>query len=149
MSVVVEVTNDRHCGPLAGESRDDLWDGLSSRLVVHRHTDQLASRLSQSPDLGKRGLHVRRVRVGHRLNNDRMFPTDSDAADVHYDRLPSRPMTQEQPQGLGVGKEMPESTGGEDRLQDASCGTTACDGVRRRSKKQSRPIGDNLCLRPR
>ena len=49
-------------------------------LVVNGYANDIRARHRQRADLGERRLHVRRVRIGHRLYADRRAPADEDVS---------------------------------------------------------------------
>ena len=83
VAVVVEVADDRHGRAQAPDLAHDLRDRRGRRLGVDGDPDQLGAGVSQPGDLDRGGVRVGRVRVGHRLDDDRMAAADHHAADVH------------------------------------------------------------------
>ncbi len=78
VAVVVEVADDRHV-----HLADDVGHRPRRLVVVDRDPDELAARLGERAHLGDRPRDVRRVGVGHRLDDDRVRAADLDAAHVH------------------------------------------------------------------
>ena len=56
-----------------------------------RDAHDLAAGLSQPYDLGHGGIHILGIRRRHRLNADRIRPTDPDVPDAHFPAAPARP----------------------------------------------------------
>jgi hypothetical protein len=83
--VVVEVADDRHVHAETTHLAHHLGDRGGGLVGVHRDSDQLRAGMGQSRDLDRRRVGVGRVRVGHRLDDDRMRAPDEHAADVHAD----------------------------------------------------------------
>ena len=67
---------------------DNRTDRLGSFLVVHRHTDNIASSFSSLTDLPQCPLDVVRLCLCHRLDRDRGISPNQDSADVHTAGLP-------------------------------------------------------------
>ena len=61
--------------------------GFRARLVVHGDADDVRARDRQRADLRERRLHVRRVRIGHRLHGNRRAAADEHAAGLHLPGL--------------------------------------------------------------
>ena len=72
MPVVVEVSDDGHIATPVGEARYDLRERGSRLLVVYGDANQLRTCPRQRQHLVRRGTNVRRIRVGHGLNDDRV-----------------------------------------------------------------------------
>ena len=68
----------------------DVGDRLRRRLVVDGDPHQLAAGVVQRTCLRSRRTDVRRIRVGHRLDDDRMSTAHLHAADVDDDGPPAR-----------------------------------------------------------
>ncbi len=84
VAVVVEIADHRGVHLL-----DDLGHGPGRGLRVHRHTHQLAARGMEGAHLGDGGVHIRRVGVGHGLDDDGARAADLHPTHVHQDRLPA------------------------------------------------------------
>ena len=78
-----------HLHAQAVELADDLRDGGRRRLVVDGDPDQLRSGMGQPGNLDRGRVDVGRVRVRHRLDDDRVGAADEDAADVDGDGRPA------------------------------------------------------------
>ena len=68
---------------------DHLGHGRGGLLGVDRDPDELAAGVGEPGDLDRRRVGVRRVRVRHRLDDDRVAAADEDAADVDVDGRPA------------------------------------------------------------
>ena len=89
VAVVVEVADDRDVDAEATDLADHLGDGGRRLVRVHGHPDQLRAGMRQAGDLDRGPVRIRGIRVGHRLDDDRMGAPDQDATDVHADRRPA------------------------------------------------------------
>ena len=65
------------------------WNGARGRRRVYGYSYEFASRFRQRCHLAHGGFDVRRVCVGHRLDDDRVVATDLDASDIYRRRGPS------------------------------------------------------------
>ena len=83
--VVVEVADDRHVDAEAADLADHLGHGRGGLIGVDRDPDQLRAGMRQPCDLDGGAIRIGRVRVGHRLDDDRMGAADEDATDVDRD----------------------------------------------------------------
>ena len=81
MAVVVEVADDGNGNALRFESPEDIGQGGGGGVRVDRDTDEFRSRASERRNLTDGRGGVRRVRVGHGLNDDRMRSADQYASD--------------------------------------------------------------------
>ena len=81
MAVVVEIADDGNGNALRFESPEDIGQGGGGGFRVDRDTDELRSRASERRNLPDGRGGVRRVRVGHGLNDDRMRSADQHASD--------------------------------------------------------------------
>jgi hypothetical protein len=88
VAVVVEVADHRHV-----DLAHDVRHRAGRRLGVHGDAHQLAACRVKGPDLGRRAVHVGRVRIGHGLDDDGTGIADRHAAHVDRDRLPPRGST--------------------------------------------------------
>ena len=84
--VEMEVADERDIQPLVFETPRDLGHGRGGARRVHRDADDFGARLEQCPDLIRRGRHVRRIGVRHRLDDDRVGAAHADASDVDRSR---------------------------------------------------------------
>jgi hypothetical protein len=75
---VADYWNVNACGIDAAR---DLRNGRGRVLVVHRHADDLRAGARERDDLIGRAARVGGVRVGHRLDDDRVRRADGHAAD--------------------------------------------------------------------
>ena len=72
-------------------SRSRMCGHGRRRLVgIDRHAHELRARLGELAHLARRRLDVRRVGIGHRLDDDRRAAADSDGADAYRDRAAAR-----------------------------------------------------------
>ncbi len=73
----MNIRDQRNADPLL-----DLSEPL--RRFTHRngHSDDVAARHLQSPDLVDGGVDIAGVRLGHGLDRDRGIPADLDASDL-------------------------------------------------------------------
>ena len=83
VSVVVEVTHQRHTDAEVVELAADDRDRSGRGLVVDGDPDQLATGVCQGSDLQRGRVGVGRIGVGHRLHHDRLIETDRHATDDH------------------------------------------------------------------
>ena len=90
VAVVVEVADDRHVDAEAADLADHLGDGRGRLLGVDRDPHELRAGVGQPRDLDRGRVGVGRVRVRHRLDDDRMRAPDEDAADVDADTVGRR-----------------------------------------------------------
>ena len=74
---------------LSRSLRDHLRDGRRGLLGVDGDADELRAGVGEAGDLDRRGVRVRRVGVGHRLDDDRVGGADQHAADVDRDGRPA------------------------------------------------------------
>ena len=84
--VVVEVADDRDVHAQAADLADDLGHRGGGRLRVHRDPDELGAGMGQPGDLDRGRVRIGRVRVRHRLDDDRVGAPDEHATHVHADR---------------------------------------------------------------
>ena len=84
--VVVEVADDRDVHAQPADLADHLGNGRGGGLGVDRDAHELRAGVGQPGDLDGRRVGVGRVRVGHRLDDDRVGRADEDATHVHADR---------------------------------------------------------------
>ncbi len=89
MTVVVEITDDRHRDPAVREASDNLWHGAGGRGVVHGDADEFAPGKGKIRHLIDRCSDVCRIRVGHGLHDHGMTRTDRYAANPGRDGLPT------------------------------------------------------------
>ena len=89
VAVVVEVADDRDVDAEAADLADHLGDGGGGRLGVDRDPDELRAGVRQPGDLDRGRVGVGGVRVGHRLDDDRVGRPDEHAADVDADGRPA------------------------------------------------------------
>ena len=74
------------CEPVA-----DVRDGGRGLVAIDRDADDFRAGAGERRDLRHRRVDIGRVRVGHRLDDDRGAAADRDAADADADRpLPRR-----------------------------------------------------------
>src|SRR5690606_24428362 len=76
--------DDGHRAALRAQPLHDAGNRLRGRLVVDGDAHDLAAGVGQGTDLLHGRVHVGRVRVGHRLDYDRMVSADKNAADVDH-----------------------------------------------------------------
>ena len=72
VAVVVEVADDRHVDAEAPDLADHLRHGGGRFVRVDRHADELRTGVRQPCDLDGGRVRVGRIRVGHRLDDDRV-----------------------------------------------------------------------------
>ena len=90
VAVEVEVADQRHRAALGAEPVADVRDRGGRLVGVDRHAHQLGSRLGELAHLARRRCDVRRVGIGHRLDDDRRAAADLDGADADCDRGSAR-----------------------------------------------------------
>jgi hypothetical protein len=66
-----------------------MRDGLRRLASIDRYSHKLAAGARQLLYLQRGGIHVDRIRVCHRLNDDRVTAADRNAADIYCYRPPS------------------------------------------------------------
>src|SRR5690606_3545127 len=76
VSVVVEVTDDGNAAALPSQPLNDVRHRLGGRVVVDGDAHQLAAGVGQGTDLLDGRVHVGRIRIGHRLNHDRVVRSE-------------------------------------------------------------------------
>ncbi len=86
---IVEVADERDLDPHLGEPVADVRDGGRRLVAVDGDADQLRAGAGERGDLGCRRVHVRRVGIGHRLDDDRRAAAHDDAADIDADGFPA------------------------------------------------------------
>ena len=91
--VVVEIAHDGDLDALVAQARHDLGDRAGGRMVVDRDPHQFAPGGGKGGDLRGGGRGVGGVRVGHRLDDDRVVPADHDSTDIHGRRGPALHVT--------------------------------------------------------
>ena len=92
VAVVVEVADDGHVHTESPHLADHLGDGGRGRFRIHGDAHELRSGMGQPGDLDRGPVGVSGVRVGHRLDDDRMRGADQDATDIDTDgRVAGRP----------------------------------------------------------
>ena len=89
VAVVMEVAHDGHAQAAFIQALHDVRYGSRGVVVVDRDADDLRARQSQRRDLFDGTRNVRRVGVGHRLDDDRNLPADANLPDLDSSRLPS------------------------------------------------------------
>ena len=89
VAVVVEVADDRDANAQVVELAPDLRHGARGAIVVDRDAHELGACVGERGNLQGRGVGVGRVRVRHRLDDDRVARADQHAADVDRRRLPA------------------------------------------------------------
>ena len=154
--------------PRSAQLAGDLRDGRRGRLGVDRDPDELRAGVGEPGDLDRGRVRIGRVRVRHRLDDDRMGAADEDAADVDADGRPSpRPEASgstEALDGIGwraaaedldSGRSNAASTQIEEREQDRRTrrGTSGARDVRQRSaeadpRPEDRLEDDHQSIRP-
>ena len=82
VAVVVEIADDRDADAEPVETLDDRRYRGGRLVVVDRHPHQLAAGAGQRRDLTHGGRHVGGIRVGHRLDDDRVTGAHEHAADA-------------------------------------------------------------------
>ena len=85
MADVVEVADERDGDAEPVEALADLRHGGGRLVPVDGDAHDLGAGAGQGRDLGHRGVHVGRVGVGHRLDDDRGAAADHDGPDPHAD----------------------------------------------------------------
>ena len=89
VAVVVEITDDGDADAAFVESLHDGGNSSGSFLVVHRDAHDFGAGEGEGLDLLDGARDVRGVGVGHRLDDDRDFPTHADLADLDRGCLPA------------------------------------------------------------
>ena len=84
---IVEVADDRHVDIHAQQPLFDVRHGGGGFIAVHGDAHEFRAGSRQRRHLAGGRLHIGRVRIGHRLNDDRCASADRDIADLHRDRL--------------------------------------------------------------
>ena len=90
VAAVVEIADQRHVTVECVERFANGRHGGSRFSGVHGDPDELRARIRERLDLRNGRRHVRRVRIGHRLDDDRCAAADRDAADEHLPRGTAR-----------------------------------------------------------
>ena len=90
MAVVVEVAHYRHVGAEAPDFLHYYRHRGRGSLVVHRYPDQLGAGVGQLRNLDGRGVGISRIRIRHRLDDDRAAAANDYAADVNGNRTSAR-----------------------------------------------------------
>ena len=79
----MEVADDRDRGAQAPDLADDLRNRGRGSVGIDGDPDQFRAGMRQPRDLDRRGVGIGRVRVGHRLDDDRAAATDHDTTYVN------------------------------------------------------------------
>lgn len=83
MAVIVEVADQRHIAIHLGEMIANLWHSSSGFRRINGDAHQFGTCTRQLGALYGSGQIICRIRVGHRLNDDRSIATDTDVGDRH------------------------------------------------------------------
>jgi hypothetical protein len=86
VAVVVEVADHRDTHAEIPQLADHLGHGGGGGIRVHRDPHQLAAGVGEASHLDGGAIRVRGIRIGHRLDHDRVLAPDEDAADVNRGR---------------------------------------------------------------
>jgi hypothetical protein len=86
MSDIVEVADERHRDADPVKPLADVRDGRSRLVPVDGDAHDLGAGARQCGDLGDSRIDVGRIRVGHRLDDDRRVAADHHRSDPHADR---------------------------------------------------------------
>ena len=90
MADEVKVPDQRHEVTGGVEAGPDFGYGACGGIVVDRNSHKFAARIGEQLGLLDRSCNVRRVGVGHRLDDDWRASTDIHAVNVDLYCLPSR-----------------------------------------------------------
>jgi hypothetical protein len=83
MADIVEVADEGYGHAEPVEPLADLGYGGGGLVAVDGDAHDLGARAGERRDLLHRRVHIRRVRVGHRLDHDRRAAADHDGPDAH------------------------------------------------------------------
>ena len=90
VAVVVEVADQRHGHAHLRQSVADVRHGLGRLVAVHGNAHDLRAGAGQRRALAGCRVRVGRIRVGHRLHDDRRVAANGDATDLDGDGRPAR-----------------------------------------------------------
>jgi hypothetical protein len=90
VAVVMEVADNRDTNAEFVQCFGELRDGARGVIRVDGDTDDLRPGLCQRDDLIDRGLCVRRIGIGHRLDDNRVIAADLHTAHADRHRFPAR-----------------------------------------------------------
>ncbi len=82
---IVEVADERHGDAEPGEPLADMRDGGGGLVAIDRDAHDLGAGAGERRDLRDRRIDIGRVRVGHRLDDDRSAAADHHGADPDAD----------------------------------------------------------------
>ena len=77
----MKIADDRHIDTHKLQSVADIGHGLGGFVAVDRDADDLGARGGKGRDLLDGGIDVRRIGIGHGLDNDGRAAAHGDAAD--------------------------------------------------------------------
>ena len=97
---IVEVADERRRDPHPVEPFADMRHGGGGLVPVDGDAHDLGARAGESRDLRDGPFNIRRIRVGHALDDDRRAAADPDAADVDAYGLMARQGAAEDGVGL-------------------------------------------------
>ncbi len=89
VTVVVKIADQRRFAPGLEHALLDFGHGRGGFRHVHGDADHFRTGAGEFEALANGGVHIRRVRIGHRLNDDGCASADSHAAHLHSMRLAS------------------------------------------------------------
>ncbi len=86
----MKIANDRHFASRRKQAFLDFGDGSRRFRHIHGDAHNFGSRFGKLKALLRCSGHIRRVRVGHGLHDDRRAPAHADVPHVHAVSLPPR-----------------------------------------------------------
>ena len=87
---IVEIADQRHVDAQPVEPLADAGHGRRAFVAIDGDADDFGAGAVEGGDLRHRLVDIRRVGVGHRLDDDRRAAADDHAADVDRNRFPAR-----------------------------------------------------------
>ena len=79
---IMEIADQRHVDTAFGQAVADMRNGCGRLVAVDGNADKFGAGGGQGGDLCHRGIDIRRVGIGHRLNDDRCVAADGHMADL-------------------------------------------------------------------
>gem|GEM_PF-6715667 len=98
---IMKVADQRHVMSQTLQPFTNFRHGSSGFIAIHRNAHNLGPCAVQGCDLRDGGIHIRRIRIGHRLHDNGRTAADDNATDANTNRLAARERMREIADGLG------------------------------------------------